>query len=687
MRSRSVAREWILPYRLAVTTSSANFARPRAFRSRRGVVAGPDSPLMGRLIPALFTPALLLVGACAQGLKLTPSDASTVLAHRTITAPNPGVPGSFTYKKLYYGSGDDKHRPEYKDSVTYKTSTVDASPFAKMDPPQAKSRKKYWGFDNTKFPRNARVWYPEGPGPFPLVLVVHGNHSMEEYSDPGYQWLGELLASRGFILASIDENFLNGGIRGENDARGWMLLKHLQSLKAMNDTAGKPLYHKIDMSRIALMGHSRGGEAVGIAGAFNRLPAYPDDATIKFDFGFDIKALVAIAPVDGQYKPAEQSTPVSDYNYLVIHGAHDGDVSTFSGLSQYNRIKYTRPDGGFKSAIWMYRANHGQWNTVWNNKDNGSFSVRSLNLKALIDGEEQRRFGRVVISAFLETTLHGSKGYMPMFRDHRAAGDWLPPTMYQTRYQDAATHVLAGFDEDVDVSTGTAPGVRITGDSLSSWKETDVPARSRGGTFKSNLAQFGWNNTPIGKDTVTPRAPAHVEISVPDSLRSAWRVGTNTALLMTVGTTDIRPGPRKVAKDTTKKDSTAAKPDSAKAKEKKKPEPKKKPAAKDSTPPDFSVEVEDAGGNKARVILSTFGPVRMPIETYIYRRKGRDKSVFPTLSEPVGTTYVMPMSSFVGANASFNPANIRTIRLVFDRAKSGSVTIDDVGLTTIDSRN
>ncbi len=42
-----------------------------------------------------------------------------------------------------------------------------------------------------------------------------------------------------------------------------MLLKHLQSLKAMNDTAGKPLYRKLDMSRIALMGHSRGGEAVG----------------------------------------------------------------------------------------------------------------------------------------------------------------------------------------------------------------------------------------------------------------------------------------------------------------------------------------------------------------------------------------------------------------------------------------
>lgn len=633
--------------------------------------------------------ALVIAAACAQPLTLAPSDAATVLAHRTIAAPNPGLPGPLAVKHLYYGTGGDKNRVEYRDSLTYKTASVDASPFVSITGPNAKDRKKYWGFEPAKFPRNARVWYPDGPGPYPLVLVVHGNHDPKDFSDPGYQWLGEFLASRGFIVASIDENFING-LSGENDGRAWMLLKHLQSFKAMNDTAGKPFYHKIDMTRIALMGHSRGGEAVGIAGAFNLLPYYPDDATIKFDFNFDIKALVAIAPVDGQYKPASQFTPLADCNYLVIHGAHDGDVSTFSGLSMYNRLHYTRPDGGFKAAIWMYRANHGQWNTVWNNKDNGPGSGRNLQLKALIDGEEQRRFGRVVIGAFLETTLHGTKEYLPIFRDHRTAGDWLPATMYQTRYQDAATHVLAGFDEDVDVTTGTAPGVRISGDSLSSWKEADIPARSRGGTFKSNVAQFGWNNTPVGKDTVTPRAPARVTITVPDSLRRAWDVGANSALLMTVGTTDIRPGPRKMPRDSTKSDS--AKADTAKKDAKKddkkpakKPAPKpKKPAPKDSTPPDFSVELEDANGHTARVVLSQFGPVRMPIEAYIYRRKGRDKQVFPTLSEPVGTTYVMPMSAFTAVSPAFDPKTLRAVRLVFDRVKQGSVTVDDVGLTTLD---
>ncbi len=629
-----------------------------------------------------------LVAGCTQPLTLTPSDAGTVLAHRTITAPNPGAAGTLAVRTLYYGAAGNVRRPEFRDSATYRTGTVDASPFASMTPALARSRKKYWGYDNTKFPLNARVWYPEGDGPFPLVLVVHGNHNMKEYSDPGYRWLGELLASRGFILASIDENFLNGNIRAENDARGWMLLKHLEVFRALNDSAGKPLHRKIDMTRIALMGHSRGGEAVAIAGAFNRLPYYPDDANQKFTFNFDIKGLVAIAPVDGQYQPTERPTPLSDYSYLVIHGSHDGDVSSFSGLTQYNRIRYTKPGPEFKSAIFMYRANHGQWNTVWNNKDNGFFSDRTLQLDALISGEEQRQFGRVIIGGFLEATLNGRTEYRAMFRDHRAAGDWLPSTLYINRYGDANTKYLATFDEDVDLTTGTAPGVRISADSLSTWKENDVAARWRNSTFRSNVATLGWNNTPIGKDTSTPRAPAQVSISLPDSLRAAWRPDASTAVLLTIGTTTLTPGPRKLPRDTTTRDTTAKQDSAAKPAAKPKAPPRPKPAPKDTTkrPTDLSVELEDGAGRTARLPLTDFGVVRVPLESYIYRRKGRDKTAFATLAEPVMQTYVVPAAAFTKANAAFDPSTLRTIRLVFDRAKVGAILLDDVGLTTLRER-
>ena len=650
----------------------------------------PTFPTNMRTVPVARS--TLLVGAsilaaivaCAQPMKLATSDAPVVLARRSINAPNPAEKGTYPVKLLYYGSGTDKRRPEYRDSITYKTATVDASIMARMDPPQAKSRKEYWGYDNTKFPRNARVWYPDGAGPFPLVLIVHGNHDMKDFSDPGYAWLGELLASRGFILASIDENFLNGSMRNENDARGWMLLKHLELFRMLNDSAGKPLHNKVDMSRIALMGHSRGGEAVAVAGMFNRLTHYPDDATLTFDFGFDIKGLVAIAPVDGQYRPAEQWTPLQDLSYLVIHGSHDGDVSSFSGLTQYNRVRYTKPSSHFKSAIWMYRANHGQWNTGWNDRDNGDYSVRALNLKALVSGEEQRQFGRVVISGFLESVLRDKPEYRAMFRDHRSAGDWLPPTMYQARYADANTKYLATFDEDVDVTSGTVPGVRIVGDSLSVWKENDVQARWRGSTFRSNVATLGWNNTQVGSDTTKPRWPARVTITIPDSIRSAWNVDRSSVLLLTVGTTETKPGARKVPKDTTKKDSTKATTDSTKADSAKKAKPKAAPKPKtptppkDTVPPDFSVEIEDASGRKSQVTLSSFGPLRMPIESYVYRRKGRDRSAFNTLSEQVMHTYAIPLSAFP---AGVDPSSVKAVRLLFDRKRSGQVVVDDVGIT------
>jgi hypothetical protein len=100
-------------------------------------------------------------------------------------------------------------------------------------------------------------------------------------------------------------------------------------------------------------------------------------------------------------------------------------------------------------------------------------------------------------------------------------------------------------------------------------------------------------------------------------------------------------------------------------------------------PPDFTLELEDSTGTVVRLPVSTFGPVRMPIESYIYRRRGRDRSQFPTLSEPVLQTYVAPMAAFVEANAAFRAEALRTVRLVFDRKPVGAILLDDIGVTRL----
>jgi dienelactone hydrolase len=632
-----------------------------------------------RLLRLAALPTLVtLFGCVVQPARFSKDDSPVVLAHQLLTAPDPGQRGSFTVRRLYYGSGNDRNRAEFRDSVTIRTGTVDGSKLAgPPDPTQGKIRKKFWGFDFTRLPINGRVWYPEGDGPFPLVLVVHGNHDMRDFSDPGYGYLGELLASRGFILVSVDENFLNGFMRGENDARGWMLLKHLERWRVWNDSAASPFYHKVDTTNIAVMGHSRGGEAVAVAGLFNRLARYPDDASVTFNFNFQIKSLVAIAPVDGQYRPADKPTPLTDYNYFLIHGSHDGDVSSFSGLTQYERIRFTGDRPLFKSAIFVYRANHGQWNTVWNNKDNGQRSGRALNLAALIPAADQRRFAEVYITAFLEATLRGRSEYLPMFRDHRVAGGWLPKTMYITRFQDSDFHVAADFEEDVDVTSGSVPGIALRGDSMSSWKEASIPFRYRGSTMAHNAVTLGWNSHIAGDDTTRLGPPAAFVMTVSDSLRQAWRVDGDATLEFSLSPTEAKPGPRSPPKDTTK-----AAADSARKKPKRKPPPKRS-AEPDTTPMDLSVEGTDAEGHVARVALSTYGAVRRPLQAYIYRRKGRDKQRFANTYEFVLQTYTIPLRDFERATPGFDASHLTSVRWVFDRTDAGTVLLDNIGFSRL----
>jgi dienelactone hydrolase len=665
--------------------------------------------LTSRASLSVAAAAVLAIAACSQPLKLMKDDSAAVLAHHTLAAASPGDRGLYAVKTLFYGSGTDIQRPEFGKGVAIKTRTVDVSPFASIPAAQAKARRKFWGFDLKKAPINARVWYPDGPGPFPLALIVHGNHNWREFSDPGYAYLGELLASRGFILASVDENFING-LSSENDGRAWLLLKHLEAWRLFNDTADGPFYHRVDLSNIAVMGHSRGGEAAAVAATFNKLKYYPDDFKQEFKFNFAIKTVVAIAPVDGQYKPTGQFTPMENVNYLLIHGSHDGDVSTAMGLRQYERLRFTDDEPRFKAVLFMYRANHGQWNTVWGNKDNGPRSGRSLDLRALIDPEDQRQFARVVISGFLEATLRGKREYLPMFRDHRTAGDWLPRTMYTTRFQESGYHALAEFGDDIDLTTGTAKGVLLAGEHLSTWNENTVPFRSSGSTQEHNAVWIGWNNelaAPAAAagatgataekgaaDTTTKGAekkmgpPASFSVSVPDALRTTWNIGSQSAVYLSLAVTNTKPGPRQPPRDPKKEEedkAAAAKKPAAKATPKPTPRPKEPPKKKeepDRTPVDLTIELTDAAGHVARLPLSRYGVARHPLDTRIYRRAGRDASRFTTIFELIPQTFVMPLADFAQAAPDFDPRGLASIRLLFDKTVAGTVVVEHVGLST-----
>ena len=657
----------------------------------------PRLPLLLLLVPS---------AGCYPALELTPSDAERVLAHQVLDAPDPGQRGPYAVERLYYGSGSDRRRAVYRDSVTIETESVDGSKLVDLGA-SAKARNDWWGFTPKALPINGRVWYPRGEGPFPLVLVVHGNHDMKDFSDPGYDWLGELLASRGMILVSVDENFLNGSIRNENDARAWVLLKHLEAWRGFHADSAGPFADKVDLERIALIGHSRGGEAVAHAAAFNRLTRYPDDGTVTFDFGFGIRSLVAIAPVDGQYRPADRLMPLEDVSYLVFHGSHDGDVTSFAGLRQYQRVTFgegaaraAAPRASapgvppFKAAVYVYRANHGQWNTVWGAHDAGRRSARILDLRALLAPEEQRRFAEVYVSAFLEATLRDDPRYLPLFRDHRTAGGWLPKTMYATRFESAGFRPLATFEEDVELASGTVAGVRIEGDSLATWKEGLLQLRSantptEGSSQYNNAVWLGWNNRIAGEDTTRRGRPASYTLHLPPAAERS--LGGANALQLLLAPTDRTPPARKPEPT----DSTKAEPepaDSTHVGHEEEPAQETSPRENEPSgddeapkpPIDLTIEVADDAGERARVALSAYGVPRRPLEIRILRRADLEKQRLGALHELVLQTYTIPLEDFRAANARLRTDRLREVRLVFDRTEAGEVIVDRIGVAALD---
>ena len=576
-----------------------------------------------------------------------------------LAASNPAATGPYPVKMLFYGAGTDIRRPEYGSTVAIKTRTVDASRFFEDFKGWKRwARKKYWGFDVDRLPLNARVWYPDGPGPFPLALIVHGNHNMAEFSDPGYEYLGQLLASRGFILASVDENFLNSGLfhdpPKQQAVRGWVLLEHLKLWREWNRAVGNPFQGKVDLSRIALMGHSRGGEAAATAAAFNRMKYDPEDANIRFDnYGFAIKAVVAIAPADGQYKPAGQHRWIEDVSYLTLQGAHDADVSSFVGSRQWDHVRYTQPGPWFKAEIYAYRANHGQFNTVWGRSDAGEGPLAwLLNLKPLIPGEEQRRISKTYISAFLEATLHDHREYIPLFQDWRVARDWIPDTLYINRYQDASYVPLAGFQEDADITTTTAPGGRIAGENLSIWREGRIPWRQ--GDRDYNGVFLGWNRAK--------GAPAaSYAITLPEGAAAKWELGAASAVELSVAALD----------------EDAPLPGKKKDEDKKSDESKKK----DRESPDFTLELLGSDGSIATAPVSRFAAVPPPLKEKFTKLDLVDDVGYEKDWEPVFQTVRVPLAAFQSAAGSkpFDPRKLSTVRLKFDRTAMSVICISSVG--------
>jgi hypothetical protein len=547
--------------------------------------------------------------------------------------PDPGKQGPYRVETFTYGSGADARRPEYREEVDWTSTSVDATAFVEIEGFNSWMRRWYWGFTPVAFPLNGRVWAPVGEGAFPLALIVHGNHDMDDYSDAGYAYLGEHLASHGIILVSVDQNFLNGyfagGMSDENDARGWLLLEHLAGWRDWAQTPGHPFFDRVDLARVAVMGHSRGGEAAAIAAAFNRLALYPDNAEVTFDFNFGIGAVVAIAPSDRQYEPADQPLPLSDVNLLLLQGSYDADSDDYLGFRQFRRTTFSDDGEGkwFKAGLYIDGANHGQFNSDWGRTDFGWPRRLLLNTAPILPKAEQQQIANVMITAFLKVTLLGEDGYRPFFQDYRTGLAWLPPTRYMNQYRGSNFRPLANFEEDIDVTTASLAGGTISANGVVTWRERQVLSR-KGYDLGTNAVYLAWQNA--GPDV-------HYSLDLP-----LFNLDEDDYLVFDLANATGDPASRI----------------------------------------DLSIEICDEGTTCVSLPISEWLPLPPPFAARFSKWPLWEEEEFQRSVDTIFQSYHLPLSSFAARNPALELAQISTIGFRFDRSENGQIYIDEIGIAT-----
>ncbi|MCK4880713.1 MAG: hypothetical protein KAS82_08640, partial [Bacteroidales bacterium] len=586
---------------------------------------------------------------------------------------DPSLPGSYGIDSLTYGWGKERPRKEFGSRAELITRPVDGSSFLDgWEKLSGKLRTLYWKMGPDSLALNGRVWYPEGEGPFPLVLMVHGNHNDRDFSDPGYGYLGRHFATHGIIAVSVDENFLNGawsdfssGLETENDCRGWLLLKHLEQWREWNQCDTVRFYNKVDLDRVVLIGHSRGGEAVSVASCFNRLPFYPDNAKEQFNFNFGICGIAAIAPVDGQYSPAGIPTPMEDINYFTIHGSMDGDMRSFDGLRQMRRVQFKDSAYHFASGLYLHGANHGQFNRSWGIFDNGYPNNLLLNRKAIIPVEQQEKVALVYLTAFVLESCNPGIGYLPLFKDYRSGRSWLPDIVHLNQFHESSATILCEYEEDLDLTTGSCGVDSIAASGLALWKEGRIP--KKWGDYRNNGVFLGWNND---HDSI----PGYYRIFLDSSI--AGELEGSLALTFLAADAQIDPGKRQ-DDSTRESDDTEKESDDTKKESDDTEKDSEEEDSDDQVPVDFSIVLTDTSGIEYSVRLGDYQKLQPAIKPEVFK----SRLFWDDPESEVIMQYVsIPLEKI--RNSEDNPISagaICSICFIFDAEKKGTLLLDQVG--------
>ena len=113
----------------------------------------------------------------------------------------------------------------------------------------------------------ADLWLPQGAGPFPVVLMVHGGCWQKSIADRTIMnWAAEDLRQQGLAVWNIE-------YRGVDEEGGGYPGTFLDVAHASDALRAQAATYNLDLNRVAAIGHSAGGHLALWIAARHRLPA------------------------------------------------------------------------------------------------------------------------------------------------------------------------------------------------------------------------------------------------------------------------------------------------------------------------------------------------------------------------------------------------------------------------------
>jgi len=131
----------------------------------------------------------------------------------------------------------------------------------------------YTNFPDAPEYGDATIYYPvQTPAPVGGVAIAPGFMERQRHIN----WWGPRLASHGYAVLVLDTN----SRRDRPDVRAEALIAAVRTLRAENGRSASPLFGRIDIGKMAIMGHSMGGGGTLIAAH-----EHPDEIQAAIPFG------------------------------------------------------------------------------------------------------------------------------------------------------------------------------------------------------------------------------------------------------------------------------------------------------------------------------------------------------------------------------------------------------------------